>query len=81
MDDLEARGLIVSREPANGVVSDTTFDLTDAGLDVFEQFRRASVQVQAGMESLLGVPETVALRALLYRFTGKIDTGSPVAWL
>lgn len=81
MDDLEARGLIVSRDPSNGVVSDTTFDLTDAGRDVFEQFRRAGVQVQAGMGGLLGVPETLALRALLYRFADKIDTGSPVAWL
>lgn len=81
MDDLEARGLIVSREPVNGIAADTTFDLTDAGRDVVEQFGRAGLQVQAGMENLLGVPETVALRALLYRFAEKIDTGSPAAWL
>ena len=81
MDDLEARGLIMSREPVNGVVSDTTFDLSEAGRDVVEQFRRAGLQVQTGMENLLGAPETVALRALLYRFAEKIDTGSPAAWL
>jgi len=81
MDDLEARGLIVSHEPSNGVVSDTTFDLTAAGRDVVGQFSRAGSQVQAGMEGLLGLPETVALRALLCRFTEKIDVGSPVAWL
>lgn len=81
MDDLEARGLIVSRDPANGVVSDTCYDLTDDGKDVFSQFSRAGAEVEAAMERLIGLPETAALRALLYRFSGKIDTGSPVAWL
>jgi 3-hydroxy-9,10-secoandrosta-1,3,5(10)-triene-9,17-dione monooxygenase reductase component len=57
------------------------FYLTEAGRDVVEQFSRAGLKVQTGMENLLGVPETVALRALLYRFAEKIDTGSPAAWL
>jgi 3-hydroxy-9,10-secoandrosta-1,3,5(10)-triene-9,17-dione monooxygenase reductase component len=81
MDDLEARGLIVSRDPANGVVSDTTYDLTAAGREVFEQLSRAGAHVEADMATLLGPPETVALRALLYRFTTKIDASSPAAWL
>lgn len=80
MDDLEASGLIVSREAANSVVSDTTFFLTPAGTEIFERFRQAGQHVQSDMEDLLGLPEAVALRALLGRFAGKID-GGPVAWL
>ncbi|NVM77499.1 3-hydroxy-9,10-secoandrosta-1,3,5(10)-triene-9,17-dione monooxygenase reductase component [Duganella sp. SG902] len=81
MDDLEARGLIESRDASNGVLSDASYHLTSAGRAVFEQARQAGLRVEAEMGNLLGVPETVALRALLCRFVGKIDRYAPAAWL
>ncbi|MTV36299.1 flavin reductase [Duganella radicis] len=81
MDDLEARGLIESHDAVNGVLSDLSYDLTPAGRAVFEQAWQAGLRVETEMASLLGVPETVALRALLYRFVGKIDRYAPAAWL
>jgi 3-hydroxy-9,10-secoandrosta-1,3,5(10)-triene-9,17-dione monooxygenase reductase component len=81
MDDLEARGLIVANESDGNATRDLTFSLTPAGREVFDQFSRAGLHIQADMERLLGLPETVALRALLDRFAAKVEPHSTVSWL
>lgn len=81
LDDLEARGLIISREQAAGTTDEVTFDLTEAGHEIFVRFSRIGVQVQAEMETLLGMPENLALRALLCRFVKKIKIDATVTWL
>lgn len=81
LDDLEACGLIISREGAAQQADDAEFALTVAGQAVFVKFSQAGLEVERAMEDCLGAPETIALRALLSRFTKKTDTYRAVKWV
>lgn len=80
LDDLEARGLIVSREAGGGAAGAMTFDLTAPGREIFARFSHAGLHVQHDMEALLGSADTVALRALLRRFVKKIEGEAKLSW-